>query len=186
MIKVDKKISHRVLSLVLAVPKKWLFLVTILLIFIFANYSNDFFNYLKTELFRENPIPKNAQHLKQYRTGYWSWDITPIILSYKSGELTTEELIEVMENSFSEVYEYNRYPEEEARKDKEKQDINKYYLDKINTDRVRYFVKDFWAGNSTFLLPNMILDSFEIRIIVYRQFGESENTIEAYLFWQHL
>ena len=140
--------------------------------------AKRFNDYLKKELFSQNPL--SADFLAEYKTGPWSWDVSKIVRSYPSNSEAGYSLVETIEHLMPTVYEYNRFTEEEARLDKKKADINRYYLDPESTDRVRYFIKQY----TRFYFLG--LRFFKLRVITYVKHGEADATIEAYLFWEHL
>ena len=140
--------------------------------------AKRFNDYLKKELFSQNPL--SADFLAEYKTGPWSWDVSKIVRSYPSNSEAGYSLVETIEHLMPTVNEYNRFTEEEARLDKKKARINRYHLDAIDTDRVRYFTKQY----TRFYFLGIRF--FNLRVITYVKHGEVDATIEAYLFWKHL
>lgn len=142
-----------------------------------------FLTRLEEDLFSESP--NSADFLLEYRTGNWSWDVSEIVRSYKPDNIPGGSLIQTIEASILDVTEISRFSEEIANENIEAREINRYYLDPIETDYLRNFSHYFEVP----LFPDEEdrdeTRVFQLTISIFRKHGEATDTINAYLFWRH-
>ena len=144
--------------------------------------------------------------LSEYRTGHWSWNVTPLIEEIQNDFDDNESFIAALEDSFDLSAEYFRFEEDETANDPEKAKINRYHLDPTGSDRVRYFTYSYWRDFKSGLalekiptaseLEDIYLKSdvklealplvFELVLTIHEKHGgQSDEHINANLFWRH-
>ncbi|MCY3875459.1 MAG: hypothetical protein OXF88_14345 [Rhodobacteraceae bacterium] len=140
--------------------------------------SQDFLNYIEWEIFREDPF--TTDHLEEFKTGHWSWNITPIIYDYSRHLESGGTLAEVIEKSFPLLVELTRHRESDGPMTERAYRGNRYHLDPDDTDFKRVF-KRYYKEN---LL--MLFSRYRLVIYLYTKRGDTSETVEAYLFFDSL
>ena len=145
--------------------------------------GNDLVATFKSKIFTNRPA--DLESISEYKTGTWSWDVTPILNEIESSFDSRQSFIEAIEESFELIGGHYRSSEEEALNDWRKTKSNRY-LDRIGSDRERYFSHSYWIFTTRFSQLVVPFAIFELSIAITDKPGQQEiYEINAYLFWRH-
>ena len=101
--------------------------------------SRKFLAYIDREIIAEDPFAKDSDHLAEFRTGHWSWELTQVINAYSRYLEPGETLASLLERNFKLVAEHRRHRESDGPMTDRAYKINRYHLDPHGTDHMQVY-----------------------------------------------
>ncbi|MXW87029.1 MAG: hypothetical protein F4Z55_14500 [Boseongicola sp. SB0667_bin_21] len=137
--------------------------------------SRDFLDYIEREIVDQDPAVTGR--LAEYRTGHWSWDVTPIVKAWAAHLEPGETLVGVVDKSIPLIAEHRRHRESDGPMTERAYRINREILDQDDTDHWKAY-EQIWKAHV--LLP---LARYRMNFYVFAKGGENRETVQgAYLF----
>ncbi|MYI69284.1 MAG: hypothetical protein F4103_11300, partial [Boseongicola sp. SB0673_bin_14] len=138
--------------------------------------SRNFLDYIEREIIDQDPFATGR--LAEYRTGHWSWDVTPIIKAWAGHLEPGETLVGVVERSFPLIAELRRHRESDGPMTGRAYRVNRNQLDPSDTDHKKVYERTYNEYVS------LLFSKYELVIYVYAKRGENLETVQgAYLFF---